>query len=196
MDIKAVIIDFDGTITTQDMSSLLAAKAGKKEESERLNQLFHEGKLLGLTGLIRRINFLKGITIKDLESIVDEEDFIRQGALEFFEYLKENKIISIVASGNLIPLLEIYQKKLAFDYIVGSRPQLDNNVIVGIKESDYSCQDFKVKDSMTILEKLRISKEEVVAIGDSPADRGIMNFATISIAINPKGGIETFARQG
>ncbi|MBP7017988.1 hypothetical protein KBB17_00610 [Candidatus Saccharibacteria bacterium] len=40
MKAKAVVIDFDGTITTEDMSDLLAKTVGKQVESMELNRQF------------------------------------------------------------------------------------------------------------------------------------------------------------
>jgi phosphoserine phosphatase len=107
MKAKAVVIDFDGTITTEDMSDLLAKTVGKQVESMELNRQFWEGSLTGLSGLVQRINFLKGITKQDLEELVEKSDYLRDGAYELFDYLRSNGIISIIASGSVLPLLEM-----------------------------------------------------------------------------------------
>jgi phosphoserine phosphatase len=193
MKIKAIIIDFDGTITTRDMSDLLAQKACKEKESAELNQLFWEGKLGGITGLVQRINFLKGLSLDDLEEIVAEDDYLRPGTKELFEYCRAHNIITIIASGSILPFLKIYQDMLGADYLVGSNPRMENGKIVSISEQDYSGPDFKVQDSRVILSQLGIDAASVIAIGDSPADRGIFEFAAASIAINPKAGVEEYA---
>src|SRR3989344_5656790 len=82
MIIKAVIIDFDNTITTTDMSSLYAGLVGKREESERLDRLFLEGKLKGLTSLVERINFLSGLKLDQLTELIKDNDYLRAGAHE------------------------------------------------------------------------------------------------------------------
>jgi phosphoserine phosphatase len=182
MNIRAAIIDFDGTIVTEDISDLLCDLVGKKAESEKLNRLFHEGKLQGLAGLIQRINFLTGLSLEDI-----------QGAKELFSFFKSNNIVSIIASGSIIPLLENYQELLGADYLVGSRPIIKAGRIVSISEKEYSGMDFKVRDSKEILQKLNIPHSEVIAIGDSPADKGIFELAAVSIAVDPKAGIEKLA---
>ncbi len=191
--VKALIIDFDGTIVTEDIMDLLCGLAGKKADSERLNQLFHEGKLNGLTGLIQRINFLTGLSLKQIQTVVDENDYLRDGATELFDYLKANNIVTIIASGSIVPLLEIYRHKLRADYVVGSRPRIIDGRIGVITEEDYSGMDFKVRDSRAILDNLGITYDSVIAVGDSPADKGIFDLAAKSIAVDPKSGIEKCA---
>ena len=193
MKIKAIVVDFDGTITTSDVLSILCDLVGKREESENLNKLFNEGKLGGLEALVQRINFLKGLSVEQIRSVVSENDYLQRGALEFFGFLRENNIVSIIASGSIMPLLEVYKEKLGADYLIGSKPIVENDRIVSISEKDYSGEDFKVRDLKAILDKLNISLDSVVAIGDSPADKGIFELSAKSIAINPKGNIGEYA---
>ncbi|HEX3082115.1 MAG TPA: HAD-IB family phosphatase [Candidatus Saccharimonadia bacterium] len=190
MTIRAMILDFDGTLVTADISDILAGLAGKQAESEELNRLFHGGQLRGLEGLVRRINFLSGLPVAELKQAVAENDFLRPGAHELFAFLKARGIISIIASGSIVPLLEVYQAKLGADYIIGSRPIIKDGRLVSISAAEYSGPDYKVRDSSIILKQLGIPASAVVAIGDSPADRGLFEMAAASIAIDPKAGIE------
>ena len=58
---------------------------------------------------------------------------------------------------------------------------------------DYPDADFKLFETKKILEALNIEPSETLAIGDSPGDKSRFEFAGVSIAINPKGGVEEFA---
>jgi phosphoserine phosphatase len=188
--IQALVIDFDGTLVTKDLTDMLAGLVNKKEESRQLDQLFHSGELSGLEGLIQRINFLSGVSLEQIRSSVSKDDFLRAGTRELFAFLKSHNIVTIIASGSTMPLLQIYQEKLGFDYVVGSKPHVKNGKIVSISKLDYSGPDFKVRDTKIILDSLGISPDAVVAIGDSPADLGIFKLSAKSISINPKYGIE------
>jgi len=65
-----------------------------------------------------------------------------------------------------------------------------NDSIVGISVNDFQGKEFKLIGVRKILSDIRIQPEETIAIGDSPADIQLFEFAGKSIAINPKGGIE------
>jgi HAD superfamily phosphoserine phosphatase-like hydrolase len=193
MNIRAALIDFDETVVRTDLLSLACEFAGKKQESIRLNEEYMKNPVLGLGPLITRINYLKGQKIEEIIEFLDQKDLMMPGASEFFSFLKENRIISIITSGNLVSILEHFQKRLEADHIVGSRPKIEDGMIAGIEKSDYSCDDFKLSDCLDILDNKGISAPEVIAIGDSPADRSIFEFAAKSIAINPRDGIEKYA---
>jgi phosphoserine phosphatase len=190
MIVKTVVIDFDGTIVTRDLTDMLSGLAGKAAESQELDRMFQTGQLKGLQGLVKRINFLSGISVKEISDALEKDDFLREGARDLFDYLRACGIITIIASGSSIPLLELYQKKLGADYIVGSKPKVKDGRIVSIREEDYSGPDFKAHDTSIILESLGIPPSQAVAIGDSPADLGLFELAGASISINPRYGID------
>ena len=175
-----------------DTSDILAGLVGKRTEGEALNKAFHEGKITGLSGLVKRINFLKGVWLDQIEAVVAEHDYLRPGAIELFNYFRQHGIVSIIASGSTMQFLSLYQRKLGADYIVGSRPHMKGDVFGTISARDYSGLDFKIRDSKVILDKLGIAGIDVVAIGDSPADLGIFKFAGQSIGVNAPDSIAPY----
>lgn len=191
--VKAILLDFDGTLVSKDILDVVCGIVDKEEESDNINKDFHAGKLTGLTPLLTRINFLKGVTIPQINRKLEENAYLMPGARELFEYLKQNSVISIIHSGNITPILSYYQKLLGADYIVGTKPKMNEDKILEISEDDFPGRDFKVIGVKEILNNLSILPEETLAIGDSPADKTMFEFAGKSIVINPKNGIEEFA---
>lgn len=193
MKIKAVLIDFDGTLVTRSMLDWLCGLVGKDKESKLIGTNHLKGLSTGLEPLAERINLLRGLSIKEIESALKANSFLREGSKDFFNFLRKNHIISILHSGNIIPLLTYYQKKLKIDYIIGSKVVVKRGVISHISVDSYSGLDYKLQDSKKILKKLQIKSKEVVALGDSPSDKTIFQFSNKSIAVDPRFGIEKYA---
>ena len=191
--IKAVLLDFDGTLVSHDILDIVCGIVGKEEESDRINRAYQAGKLTGLSPLMQRINFLQGVSLRQIREKLDEHSYLLSGAKELLQFLRERGIISILNSGNILPVLSYYQRLLGITYLVGTKPKMDGEIILGISEEDFLGNDFKLLGVKKILQDLSISPETVVAIGDSPADKSIFAFAGKAIAINPKEGIETYA---
>jgi phosphoserine phosphatase len=58
---------------------------------------------------------------------------------------------------------------------------------------NYPVVGFKQIECLRILTDLTIPVGQSIAIGDSPADKGLLLHAGVSVAINPVGGIEQVA---
>lgn len=190
---KLFLSDFDGTLVNKDILDVLCGINGKEEESKRLNEEFIAGKREGLPTLKQRIDFLRGISSKQIKEKLDAENYLVNGAIELFTFLKANDYITVLHSGNILPVLEYYQQLLHIDYIVGNTPRRKDDVIIGIELEDFASRDFKVLGCQKIINELDIDVSNIYAIGDSPADLAVFGLASTRIAINSKGGIEQHA---
>jgi phosphoserine phosphatase len=193
MKVRALLTDFDGTLVTRDILDIVCGIVGKEEESRRLNEEFIAGKREGLPTLMARINFLKGVSLNDIDRRLSVDDFLVKGARQLFAYLRSKNITSILHSGNIVPVLEYYRNLLGIDYVVGTKPKMNKDCIDSIGIDDFSGRDFKLVGCSKILEKLGIPSSDVIALGDAPSDRQIFEFVSKSIAINSKGGIEKYS---
>jgi phosphoserine phosphatase len=191
--IKAILHDFDGSLVTKDILDAACGIVGKEEESRRLNEEFQAGVRPGRESLIERINFLKNVSTSQIKKQLTKEPYLMPGAVQWLGFLKENKIPVILYSGNIEPILEYYQDLLDIDYIVGTKPKMEGDKIVGIGPEDFPEQNWKIEGIDKILQELKISPEDTLAVDDSIAGKVVFEYAGKSIAINPKGGIEKFA---
>lgn len=187
---KLFLSDFDGTLVNQDILDVICGINGKEKESRRLNEEFISGKREGLPTLKKRIDFLRGITQCQIEEKLNENNYLIDGAKELFDFLKKNDIVTVLHSGNILPVLEYYRKTLGIDYIVGTQPRCCGDTIIGIELNDFGSRDFKVNGCRAIIEELGINRDDIIAIGDSPADRAVFSLAETKVVINAKGGIE------
>lgn len=187
---KLFLSDFDGTLVSRDILDLICGIAGKEEESRAINEEFINGRIDGLSALRQRVDFLTGISLEQINTLLDKEQYLITGAQNLFNYLKTNNYVTVLHSGNLLPVLEYYKNILSIDHIIGTKPRIDGGKLAGIEPGDIKNRNFKVDGCKEIISKLNIPKKDIIAIGDSPADLGVFNLAGKKIAINPKGGIE------
>lgn len=155
-----------------------------------INEKKHTGELTGFQPLCDRINFLHGISYEQIKEKLNEENYLRKGSIELFKYLKENNFITIFSSGNIMPVLRYYKELLGIDYIFGSNPKMNGDIIDNINVSDFSGKDFKYNSCLDVIKNLNISKSDIYGIGDSIHDIKMLSLAGHKFAIDPKEKIE------
>ena len=191
---KLFVFDFDGTLVKEDILDIICEIVEKKEESRIINEKFITGELKTLKDTIcARINFLKNVSSKEIEEKLNQNNYLRPGTKELFKYLKENNFITVLCSGNIMPVLEYYKKILGIDYVFGTNPIMNGNKIDYIDETCFKNKDFKFESCKEIIKKLNIDKGNIYAIGDSISDIKMLSLATHTFAIDPKSGIENYA---
>jgi phosphoserine phosphatase len=190
MSIKLVLCDLDGTLVESDILDVLCQINGNDLKSKWLNEQFIAHGILEKSPLGKRIGLLKGISLAQIEDKIEEKNFLLNGSHEFFKFLKNNQILSVVHSGNIEPVLKYYQHILQFDYHVSTPIEFSDGKISKAILNSSEGVDLKEAGCKKIISELGILFDEIVSIGDSPSDLNVFRLAKYSIAFNPKGGIE------
>jgi len=161
---------------------------GKRMESIELNEAFKKDPSIGIKPLITRFSFLKGLEIKRIYDFLDKNNFLMPGAKELLDYLHSKRIVTVLNSSNILPVVEYFQKKFNISHAVGTPVNIVGGKIENVDTEHIVSVQGKLDLSLPYLKG--ISQQETAAIGDGPADTAIFGYAGLSIAINPNSGVE------
>lgn len=182
MNIRAALIDFDGTLVTEDILDVVCEIVGKRAESEALNKAFLDKTITGTQSLVERVNLLKGVPIHAIEEKLYESNYTRPGARELIDYCNQNGIVTALQSRNMIPILDYYKSILGIGYVLGTEVTITDGVVQCVSGTPSlkfeSCRDFLGQHS--------ILPTEAIALGDSMGDRKVFGLVRASIAVDPK----------
>ena len=175
--IKLAVCDLDCTITREDTLDLLCRAAGEHayELSRRINDDYINGRTDGRTALVRRFGLLEGMDTGLIAKLLGGVA-VTDGAEAFFAKCRQMGIHTIIESGNLDCVLRYYKELLGFDDFSCSHVPQANGALGS--SLDPGCRF--VKKGEHTLEYMRengISKEEVIAVGDSSSDAPLFRLA-------------------
>lgn len=90
-----------------------------------------------------------------------------------------------VLSASISPIVQSITKSLGFDCFRGSIPAVQNGKLTGHLIGQRPWGQAKVPPAIALLEQFRFAPDEALAIGDSWADRFVMQFCGDAVAVDP-----------
>ncbi len=182
----AVLVDFDGTMTTEDTNDKLVSVYGN-ENTDREIRKFREGKL-SFPRYFQAIMSELRLTEEEYIKFLLEEIEISPGFLEFYKKTKKKNIpLGIVSGGfqnGIVPFLEkhgiedveIFANELVFQ---GNKPHIKFRNGQDTHCCDEGpCGNCKINHYYNYKEK----RDEVIFVGDGVTDMPLANVAEIVFA--------------
>jgi phosphoserine phosphatase len=178
---KVAIFDIESVLLDAEFLPLLAKRVGKWKFVHDITLKGIRGEIKWEEGLRQRIEALKGVKQEVVAEVADSMPFMK-GARELCSELKRRGYILIAVTGGFTIFAERVKRELGFDYLFANQLVFNDGELAGIKP-------LKVKsDSVDGLEellmKLKVKKDDVVAVVDGANDMKLFRYAGVRIAFN------------
>ena len=167
--------------------------------SKRVNALFSFFKVYSIFNKINpELNLSKRIVLLGLRGISKDtineaaESYLNDVVLlnlntEVFNYLEQHKTngdLLLLSSGGYHPYLELFQKKLSFNYLMCSKIEFTKNLATGFLEGN----DCMHKNKVTLLKDLirlnNLNYNQIITYTDSITDMPLLKFSNIGYVIS------------
>lgn len=176
----AILVDFDGTITSEDTNDKIVRAYGNKKVME-VNKLYNDGDI-NLIDLFKRIFNEIRLSEEEYVDFIINNFELSSGFLEFYNFTKSNDIpIAIISGGfdnGIIPLLnkygindvDILSNHLVFD---------GKDITVEFHDKTLECCQYGPCGNCKINHYKSFKKKykQVIFIGDGPTDQYVANIA-------------------
>ncbi|MDP8011792.1 MAG: HAD-IB family phosphatase [Thermoplasmata archaeon] len=185
--IKLVVFDMDGVLTDCKSSWYFVHRYFNTDNIENI-RLFNEGKIDYPTFIYKDVMLWKNkdpfLSIEKLKEIYSKMPLMN-GAEETVEMLKKNGKKIAIITGGLDILAEIVSKRLGIEIYYANGLEVDENGIITGRPKMVVNPYRKDIALLNLLENLKISKRETVAIGDGEVDVPMFRLVEKSIAFDP-----------
>tara|TARA_B100001093_G_C26683497_1_gene951529 strand:+ start:145 stop:1041 length:897 start_codon:yes stop_codon:yes gene_type:complete len=183
---KIFMSDMDSTIIKQECIDEIAYYADIQEEVIGITKMSMEGHIPFEEALKRRVSLLKGIKLEALNEIYNNKIQITDGADTLLKTLKKVNIRTILVSGGFTFFTDKLSKKLGFDENYANTLEVNDKYLTGKLLSPIIDGSSKKKVLNDTVRRLKVDRNDVIAVGDGANDIEMINAAGLGISYKAK----------
>jgi HAD superfamily PSPase-like hydrolase len=185
MTFELIVFDMDGTLIKRPSSwEKLHRYYGTTDKEKRYLEAYLNGEIDYPEFMRKDISsWGDNLHINHISRILLSYEFM-DGALMLAEYLSKHKIVKGIITAGLDIVAEDVCKRLKFDFYVANGFEIDDNgYLTG--EGILRVEPLRKGDVMkAIIDRMGISDENVISVGDAHYDKGLFEHSRIKIGIS------------
>ncbi len=179
--VKLIVFDMDGVLIEERSSWKIIHKAFTIDNSD-LFKKFHDGKLTDKEFLDMEIDRFRqhGLTRRGIEHALNKAKYMK-GLKECIEFVKKKGKAAIISGG--VRCLADNIANYGIDYVFANAIEFYDSV----PQKGILVVPFRNKGIVlhSLMKKLDLDRDDVIAVGDSKYDTSMFDFSGLSIAFNP-----------
>jgi phosphoserine phosphatase len=185
-DFRLVAMDMDSTLITIECIDELADIQGIKPQVAAITASAMRGEIEYHESLRRRLALLEGLDETALERVYEERLRLSPGAERMLERLRSLGIKTLLVSSGFTFFTERLKYRLSLDYTLSNTLEFKNAKLTGKVLGRIVDASVKAAKLRELRDGLRLSRDQVIAIGDGANDLAMMAEAGVSIAYHAK----------
>lgn len=185
-DFGLLVMDMDSTLITIECIDEIADMQGLKPEVSAITEAAMRGEIDFAESLRRRVSLLEGLDQSALQRVYDERLQLSPGAEPLLAAARAAGIRTLLVSGGFTFFTERLQPRLGLDYTAANTLEVAAGKLTGRIQGDIVDAQGKADWLNRVRAELKLSREQVIAMGDGANDLKMMAAAGVSIAYRAK----------
>ncbi|MAS88171.1 MAG: phosphoserine phosphatase SerB [Micavibrio sp.] len=182
---KLFLADMDSTIVASETLDELAGFAGVKDKVSAITARSMAGEIDFETSLRERVALLEGMQSSHMQTILDQTE-LNDGAEILLKTLKAQGVYTVLISGGFTFYTESIAAKIGFDAHHGNVLEIFNGQLSGKVVPPILGPDAKLSYLQQYVQKLGLTADDVLAVGDGANDRFMLERAALGVGYAPK----------
>jgi len=178
---KLVALDFDSTLVREESLNILAASIGKEKEVSSITHRAMSGSIEFEESLNLRINLFAGLNIEEIKRVA-ELLTPSPGAVDLIHFCKENQILLAIISGGFLEVIDSFSLRPNFDFVYANSLKVLDGKLTGDIDDFSITRSGKAAALSEIATRMKINRENILAIGDGANDLEMLEFAGMSVS--------------
>ncbi len=185
-DFRLVAMDMDSTLITIECIDEMADIRGIKPQVAAITASAMRGEIEYHESLRRRLALLEGMDESALSRVYEERLRLSPGAERMLGRLRSLGIKTLLVSSGFTFFTERLKHRLSLDYTLSNTLEFKNGKLTGKVLGRIVDASVKAAKLRELRDGLRLSRDQVIAIGDGANDLAMMAEAGVSIAYRAK----------
>ncbi|NTI16155.1 phosphoserine phosphatase SerB [Agrobacterium rhizogenes] len=191
---KLLIADMDSTMIGQECIDELAAEVGLKDRVATITARAMNGEIAFEPALRERVALLNGLPISVVDEVIAKRITLTPGGPELIATMRAKGYYTALVSGGFTVFTSRIAATLGFDEDRANILLEDNGILTGHVAEPILGKQAKVDALNDIAEKLGISTDDALAVGDGANDLGMLQLAGSGVALHAKPSVAAEAR--
>ena len=183
---KVLVADMDSTMIEQECIDELADAIGIKDQVAGITERAMRGEIEFDPALRERVHLLKGLPFSKIDDVIENRITLRNGGRELVQTMKANGGYTALVSGGFTMFTSRIAELLGFDENRANTLITEGDTLSGTVQEPILGSAAKVTAVNDICEKLKITPEDVMAIGDGANDLGMIEISGSGVAVHAK----------
>ena len=195
---KLIAFDMDSTLINIECVDEIADAVGRKAEVSAITEAAMRGEILDYKDSLRqRVQLLKGVTVAQMQGVLDERLRLNPGAAALVQACKDAGLKTLLVSGGFTFFTDAVRDRLAIDWTRSNVLEIHNGALTGrMVEQDWGDICDGEEKRMMLLQTcalMGISPSQAIAMGDGANDLPMMREAGLSVAYHAKPAVRAQA---
>ncbi len=191
---KLLIADMDSTMIGQECIDELAAEVGLKDKVATITARAMNGEIAFEPALRERVALLKGLPVSVVDEVIAKRITLTPGGMELIATMKAKGYYTALVSGGFTVFTSRIAATLGFDENRANILLDADGKLTGEVAEPILGKQAKVDALLEIAERLGISPEDAMAVGDGANDLGMLHVSGAGVALHAKPAVAAEAK--
>lgn len=191
---KLLIADMDSTMIGQECIDELAAEVGLKDKVATITARAMNGEIAFEPALRERVALLKGLPVSVIDEVIAKRITLTPGGRELIATMKAKGYYTALVSGGFTVFTSRIAATLGFDEDRANLLLDADGKLTGEVAEPILGKQAKVDALIEIAERLGISPDDAMAVGDGANDLGMLHLSGAGVALHAKPAVAAEAR--
>ena len=183
---KLLLADMDSTMIDQECIDELAAEVGLKSKVADITARAMNGEIEFEPALRERVALLKGLPVSVISQVIEKRITLAAGGSTLVATMRANGAKAALVSGGFTVFTGPVAAMLGFDENRANILEVEGDTLSGKVREPILGKQAKVDALDDLVERMDISADDVIAVGDGANDLGMLDRAGSGVALHAK----------